>query len=359
MTSLNTVESALLYVSVYGLSSLCVAWKDKITIGSRKKPITLLFIALLLPVLLAAYRVNVGSDYYNYLWIYNRAANWPISQLVYNYNFISSTPIGMVLVAKITSMFGSERLYFGALATISYLPFLYYICKNEDIGHKGTAIFLYLLSNFSTGLNTTKQIIAINIVLFGLKAVYERKAIKYIVIITVATLFHQTAIVALPIYFLMDKNGSISSGKRLVAIVVSFIGLVIFDNILISLGGRWAEYADSSGTINLTFFLNLWWLIVFLWMRGSLVKKSYRNELNIILFAVGTIMSLLGFWSVFGKRIASYYTIVEILLMSQIPEVVSHSNKRIVGMMILLYSLCMFILSFVIRGQSGLIPYSF
>ena len=359
MITLSTTGSALLYLSVFGLSSLCIAWKDRVTIGNRKKPMILMVFGIILPVLLAAYRVNVGSDYLNYLWIYQRMSSIPISQLTYNYNFISSTPIGMILVAKLAGIFGSEKVFFGMLAVLSLLPFLIFICKNEDIEHKGIATFLYLLTNFSTGFNTTKQIIAINIVLLGLEAVYHRKLIRFFLAIICAAFFHQTAIVAFPIYFLLDKNGSISTGKRLIAIIAAFIGLVLFDNILVSLGGRWADYAVSSGTSNLTFFLNSGWLIIFLLCRRPFTQKSYRNELSLILFAVGTIFTLIGFWSVFGKRIASYYTVVEILLMAQLPDIVSKNSKRGVEILVVIYSVAMFILSAVIRGQSGLIPYSF
>lgn len=359
MTTLSTTGSALLYLSIFGLSSLCIAWKDRVTIGNRKKPMIFIVFGLILPVLLAAYRVNVGSDYSNYLWTYKRVSSFSISQFTSNYSFISSTPIGMILVAKLASIFGSEKVFFGMLAVLSLLPFLIFICKNEDIEHKGIATFLYLLTNFSTGFNTTKQIIAINIVLLGLEAVYHRKLIRFILAIICAAFFHQTAIVAFPIYFLLDKNGSISTGKRLVAIIVAFIGLVLFDNILVSLGGRWADYADSSGTSNLTFFLNFGWLIIFLLCRRPFTQKSYRNELSLILFVVGTIFTLLGFWSVFGKRIASYYTVVEILLMAQLPDIVSKNSKRGVEILVVIYAVAMFILSAVIRGQSGLIPYSF
>lgn len=359
MTTLSTTGSALLYLSVFGLSSLCIAWKDRVTIGKRKKPMILTVLGLILPVLLAAYRVNVGSDYMNYLLTYKRASSFSISQLTSNYSFISSTPIGMILVAKLASIFGSEKVFFGMLAVLCLLPFHIFICKNEDVEHKGIATFLYLLTNFSTGFNTTKQIIAINIVLLGFEAVYQRKLVRFLLAIVCAALFHQTAIVALPIYFLLDKNGNISTGKRLVAIIFAFIGLVLFDNILVSLGGRWADYADSSGTSNLTFFLNLGWLIIFVLCRWPLIQKSYRNELSLILFAVGTVFTLLGFWSVFGKRIASYYTVVEILLMAQLPDIVSKNSKRGVEILVVLYSVAMFIFSVVIRGQSGLIPYSF
>lgn len=360
MTTLSSIESVVLYLIVYGLSSLCVAYNDRFLFAKRKKTIIFLFIGLILPVMLAAYRVNVGTDYGSYLYLYKSMGPLTLEQLTSNYNYLSSgAPIGMRLVAKISSIFGSERLFFGILAALSLIPFLLFIRRSEEIEHKGIATFMYLFSNFTTGFNATKQIIAISIILCGFSAVYHRKITRFIVIVATAALFHQTALVALPIYFIFDKNKRISTGKRFFIITAAFIVLALSDNILVLLGSRWENYTRTYGTSNLTFYLYLGWLIIFLWFRKALIKRSYKNEMSIILFAIGLIMTLLGFWSVSGKRIALYFTVSEILLISQFPETVNAHSKLIVEILIVLYALFMFILSAAIIGHAHLVPYSF
>ena len=363
MVEMGVLQSTTLYLLVYLFSALLLSLNNYIVVN--KKPLTnfFIFMAMLPPVLLAAYRYNVGTDYFNYFYMYLWAGRHSLAEIVNNYELFADTPLGIVLVAKIATFFDSYEIYYGVLSLLIYVPFLIVVIKYWNTKIASLVSFFFLMTSFSGGLNVIKQSIAMSFFLLSLQYVFERNFIKFIMVVLIAILFHPTAIIILPTYFLIDDNYKlISKRKKAIAIMLSFVLLLVFDYFLSMLGGRWESYSNvnNATSSNLSFYINLFWAAIFIFFHGKLIKMDNKTDLFIILFTIGTVLSFLGFWNVYLKRIAGYFTVVQILIMCQIPFLFSNKfTKNLIIVLLILYMLFMFVYSFSVLGQAEIIPYRY
>ena len=350
------VASLALYFGTYAASAWCLTRSRK----KYKHKIDLLFIiAVLLPVLLAALRFNVGTDFENYAKIYEANSKLSFINWFKESRSLDGTRIGVWLISRIAGVFHSQVLFFGIAAFLIYFPIAYSFKKNCDANIIFVLSFAFLLGPFSTGLNTIKQAIAISVLFLGYKYIYKRSFIKYFIVVLAAMCFHVTAAVGIIPYFICNINFLRANSKNIIIwlaiLLIGAVGILI----LYKVGGRFAGYFDYSGQINnRTFFIFLCWLIVFIFFKNKYIQADKRNLLLINTFLIGVLLSLTGFISPYIKRIASYYTFVDFLLIAQLPSL-SGKNSKWVKALVLLYFIGMFILSYVILGQADLIPYHF
>ena len=182
----------------------------------------------------------------------------------------------------------------------------------------------------------------------------------YIVSVLIAFLFHQTSLIAVPLYFVFDRDRELSKKSKKL-LVIGYILVIVFINTVLSfIGSDWKDYIVSTGTSNMSFYLNLAWAIIFLINYDSLVEYDKRNELFILAYILGTLFSVIGFWSVYGKRIGLYFTSCQFVLMSELPFCKNDiKNPALIKMAVLAYSIALFVFSYYIKGQADIIPFSF
>lgn len=355
----NNYFSLIIYILVYGISAKSININISISKNQKAKEVNSIILSVLLPTIVFAIRYKVGADYMAYVEMYNALKKIDLLQWVKSLDFFNNSPTGMYIISKIAYKMHSINVFFGITSfIISYLAVisLKKQWSNMPIGY---AYFIYLIFTFSTGLNIIKQTIAISIVFYSLKYVYEKKKLYFILLVFIAFLFHSTAFVVLPIYILWDKEGKVALGKKIVIVAACFIGFSLMDNILNAMGDHWAEYTETTGTKNLSFFISLAWLIIFYIFRNKLVKLDKRNDLLIMIYTIGVIFSVMGFWSIFGKRVANYFTVVQCLLMPQIPCTLEDKMDKVAMIALMIYVVGLFTYQCMIMGQTVIFPYSY
>lgn len=363
---LNKIDSLSLYLVIYFFSAFFVYLSKT---SSRKiiKKATFT-IAILLPTMLAYFRYGVGSDFRNYQIIYKGYSNMKLLE------FISSRELfygwGVWLFAKIAKLLGGEAVFFGLFALFTYLFFLDGLKIFKHINWFLIS-FVYLLSTFSGSLNTMKQVLAVNIVFWGIKYVYERSFTKYILTVIVACMFHTTALVVLPIYFLYGDRKDFKIWNFKVAFAI-FGGVVIALKIVDILAllthidfmnlSRFSIYAvEQHGTRNLSFFIQLFELFIIVAFQYKLVRVDRKYGLLIVVITLGLGFSLTGFFSTFIKRISEYFfSIPSYVLISSLPQTIGKGrNKAEMDCVIAFMYMLLFIIGCYILGQADLIPYRF
>lgn len=360
---LSGVFTLLLYIVIYTISACCLNLKNySLVVGRHKIILKNYFIIIILPIIIAAIRYRVGSDYHSYFGTFFWIKDVDITTW-FNYSsfieFIDSTPIGLYFLSKLASMFGSYHVYFGLLALLIYLPIVHFLKNHWYKISLSLAAFIFLCTSFSAGYNIIKQTIAVSIVFWGLQFIYSRNFIKYLLTVLISCMFHVTAIVALPLYMLWNDKGNISTWKSLLGFTLCIIALFSMDTVTSFMGGHWESLAEIGGTSNKTFILVIIWLIVFVIFKDKLIKLDYRNKLLIFMYFIGVILYSVGFISIFGKRIANYFLISQFLLMTQLPECVKRHSKYIVKIALIMYTLILFIYTYWILGQSLIFPFRF
>ena len=355
--SMSNIYTLMFYLFIYLISSLFFKISEKF----EEKYIWLL--TLLAPTILAAFRWNVGTDFSTYLHLLNTLKNISFAEWIKDFNFFGDVPIGLFLVIKIANLFSADKVvFFGIFAILSLAPILLFLKNQKKEFDASLALFIYLLTLFSSGLNIMKQGVAAAFIIFSLQYVFEKNIIKFSISIFFACLFHPTAIISFIIYFIINKNKCVDNWRKIIFSLISILLPICMDVILPLFGERYGNYADMSienGGSNKSFFLKLIWLLIYLIFRKKLIEKNKMNELLIMMFLIGTVFESLGFVSIYGKRIAMYFSCSNFLLMSQLPFVFREEDKKIVKFIIALYSVLLFTYTYVVLEQSGICPYNY
>lgn len=164
---------------------------------------------------------------------------------------------------------------------VAYACFVAFIYKNCD--HFGMGIMmLFLLNIVNVSLNTMQQMVAVAVAAMGIPYVIKRNFIKYAVIILIAALFHNSAIVLIAIYFIANMKPW--SGKFIGIAFLFVIIMVLFNTVAPDLFSRMEileEYDSSYGSGVKTITV----IVAFVPVLFAFFMKSYfptdDDELNV------------------------------------------------------------------------------
>ncbi len=357
MVEMGKFASLILYLAVYIVSAYFMS-KSKIT--ETKKIDFLFVIAILLPVLLAANRYYVGTDFENYYFMYRRMSRCPFVKWVQTEMSFEGIPLGIWLISRIAFQFRSYQVFYGLLAACIYVPAALMLKRQYPKDITFYAVFMFLTSQFTSGFNIGKQIAAVVFLMAGMQFVHERKFWKFLLMCFLSFCFHPSALIALPIYFLWKPEDSGFSFKRILFVTACVVFITFTPHILTFLGGRFESYTIYTDEIsNKSFYLNAAWFVFFFIMRRRYVEFDYRNDLYITMLLLGLLLNISGFTSPYIKRIAMYYTFPQFLLIFQTPYIFTESDKTFMKTMVWIYTVLMFVLNFYVFEFSDILPYKF
>lgn len=184
-----------------------------------------LIISFSLIFIFLALRYNFGNDYQGYLQSYINVNRY--SEINYFENEFGFEP-GWLFLYRISKPIG----FFGLTALLSlFYCIVYYrfIKAFVPVHNYWLAVFLYIFSPAFMLIQASamRQSLAIAIFIFSLNYLFKKDAVRYFLSIYVASLFHSSALVLLPIFFLRFIDWRINKTAALVIISV-FILLFVF-----------------------------------------------------------------------------------------------------------------------------------
>jgi transmembrane protein EpsG len=287
---------------------------------NRHKFMTFVIIVLILQSGLR--HLAVGSDTYSYYQEFEHLIRTPWDMLFSNKTIISDTgnlvikdPGFQVLQKAFCTICPSFRLFLFAVAIFFFVPF----CRMaERYLTSFKQIFLFfciyqaLFYDFFsvTGL---RQTIATVAMLVGIKFIEEKKWLRFIVVVFIASFIHKSALVILPFYIVGKLPKSM---YWLVAAVIAFPIILVtarqFVEILavISAADQYMQYAESDfetdGAIYFTIFLFVGCVI-------TLIAK-HRNpdkvpEILVNAYALGIALAPLTWVDPTLMRVGQYYSL--------------------------------------------------
>ena len=350
IVTIDKFPSLILYLTIYILSALFLHIANIST--KRSNRVFFVFFAVLFPCVLAGIRYGVGVDYYNYNYMYQNHAELTFAEYI---QYDQRIELGTYILIKIASIFNSSQMFFILFALIIYVPVVKMIMERENKEDTFFLTWFFLLSHFSTGMNIMRQVAAASILLYSLKYVLDRKFKKFILMVALASLFHVSAIIMLPIYFIWKRENKFNmyQFKSWAVIVAYCIVAICLPVILQLLGGRFADY--STGEIqgrNLSILLSCMWLAIFLFFNKQITYCDDRYGLYIFMVIIGTILSFTGVINVYLKRTAIYFNYVDFILLVQLKNAYDFKSQRFFYIFATVYSVGMFILTYYILGQT-------
>lgn len=168
-------------------------------------------------ILFAGIRYGVGNDYFsyydNYLGI-NHGTGTDSTEIIY------------VLLNKVLS-FELIIFFFSFFSFLFLKKAIDYFCPRYGV----TAyLIFYTFFLITYELHIIRQGLAISMILYGYKFLFEKKYVNYILIVILASMFHVSSIILLPFIFLVRIN--ITVKIQIIFFVFSLIMLIFQDSII-------------------------------------------------------------------------------------------------------------------------------
>jgi len=244
------MQTLLITALITGIFSSLANYQYR-TAGSRlnlnrngKKNLTSYYLFVFLSVATLAtvsgLRYYVGTDFGAYYLGYPR---W---EMEFEQRWQDWDDPGLSTLAKILypiSQDGATFIFVTAALTIALFGFT--IAKNTD--NYFFCMMLYVFTCWTGCFNGVRQFLAAAILFAGHKLIFERKFIKFCIVVFIASSFHVTALIMLPMYFLITQ---VLDLKKIVFIMVSGIAMIFSYDFLFELLGIMKDSETGGSSTN-------------------------------------------------------------------------------------------------------------
>src|SRR5690625_2779375 len=198
-------------------------------IRNRKRLPNYLFIlpSFTLLFFFSAFRGDFNPDYTNYTTIF---------QLINSYSFIDAFKVGIdiefgfLLFNRLIGVFSSNVIYLFIITSFVILIGFYHQFNRYSASIWLSVLLFVTAGSFYASFNITRQMLAVAIIFAGSKYLYERKFFKYLLIVFSAFLFHKSALIMIPFYFIL--NFRIKFRNLLLFSIGTIILFLSFDRVL-------------------------------------------------------------------------------------------------------------------------------
>lgn len=308
----------------------------------RKKVISIFLFILLIVILSLAFSYReyffnetIGNDYYSY-------KKW-FETINFQNLLLSYKNFGFNLLIAIVKLFSSDFhifLFFCSLI-INGLTLLFIKDNSSDFSF---AVFIYVCMFYFSSLNIMRQWLACAIFLYSFKYIFEKKAIKYYILIFISSLFHDSAILLFILYIILNFKSEFWK-KELLLILIGIIMFVYYNEIVLliltfteNIGlGYLTKYGYIDPTFeigNYTSFIILLLLLAILNLKTLRGKTVYKEKQYIVLVSLSLIFSLLKTTNLIFARISVYFFSFLIITLPLVTDIFQKRSRILVKLFI-------------------------
>lgn len=366
----------VLYVLISIFFIICMIYEKSVLKITYRKLWAIFLIAPLF-IMNAFKDVTVGSDTSVYSSLYNIFTQ---ESLFTGRNF--SMEIGYRSINKILGLLNIDFFGFQIIYSlfIFFILFQFVVKYSKNISF--SIFFFVTFRVFFFSMTGIRQMIAISIVLYSIKYIENKKPVKYIMSVILASLFHVSAIISVFLYLLPFKRFKLNFISLLkisiISLVVS-IGTGYFIDIFISIFPKYNVYLYRMETYDGIFVYIQTGVILSLFLVGLVFNRKtsqYKrldninnqlypiNNIDVIslnAIIIGYILSVFSLNIDIANRLSNYFTIYFMIYLPNSIENIKNPKLKILVYYILNISLLIyFVLIMLYRPKwDGVIPYQF
>ncbi len=294
---------------------------------------TLIFIFL-------ALRYNFGNDYKGYFNAFYEINKY--NQINYFDKFYN-VELGWIFLNHLFKPFGFFAMI-AVLALFNCVIYYRFIKKYVPINYYWLAVFLYIFNSqfMLVHCSAMRQSIAIALFILSIDYIYKKDAIRYFLCIGLASLFHTSALILIPVFLLSFFNWKMNMVIGIIAISI-FGSLFIFGKYLLpklnefvyTYFENYTKYsisADSKYGISIVYSVGLFLLIIF-------YEKIQSKEISLIFkIAMISFMFLpLRLLIQLISRVGMYFEVATIVVFPLIFMSINKPIYKIIFLSILLF----------------------
>ncbi len=361
----------VIYLFIFVSSSIFAALAD--SKKNKYKVYIYSCISILLPAILAGMRSsNIGTDINGYVVDNFNVALWAEPFSKYVGLIYGKEKLYLLLVYCTAKIFHNIQwtLFFIELITVSCIYIGAYRIKYRP--SMGWIMITYYLLFYNESLNIVRQSMSVAILFLGTKELFEKKYLKYFLLVTVATFIHSTAmfgIILFAIYYYLEidkKNEKMQLLKKMFFIIGALLIVYLFEGIcvfLIAKGileSRYMAYFTLNSVSNSNALNILYIFLLFIIILGhkTLKKKIYKFDFWELIFIFSFILMQLGRVIYFGSRFSNLFCLYSIVLIPQLQTIFTSKKNKVLFQIML--SICVMIYwayTFIYRNVGETYPY--
>lgn len=324
--------------------------------GVRRVSIGTLMLALVAFAGLRDFQVGTDTSNYVHMLMFSESFDSVTAQgTEVGYNFLAW------VARNVSESYTALLLMIAALVVSCYVPTIVKLTHRYE-----TALYLFItLGIYTFFFNGARQGIAAAICFAAIPFLLQRRLPPYFMLVVLASLFHQTAWIALVLYPLAARR---ADWRRLVALGGATVAAVVFLQVFVGfaaemLDDKFAAYAeggDGGGQILVAFLVGQGAMLYLLKGKVRDPEGHYGRLLNIYLIGLVPVLAstLSGVNPSGVLRLHLYFSPVAILLW---PMVFLHLRDRSLRGVLALGFVGVTLLLFLLTTSafSGLVPYGF
>ncbi len=286
---------------------------------------------------IAVLREKVHGDLFYYRINYSGLTNRSYNGMFKSWLEGNQKDFGFYAIAKMFSDIGIDAgVWISLIGLFFAVVFACFVKKYYADGFISTIILLALFYDFTfTGL---RQTIALAIVMLSCKYITDKKPIKFIVSVCIATLFHSSALIVLPAYLIAKLRVGF---KNILAIFVSLIITIFFPNVLkniielVAWNDSLERYSESNIALTWSGYIIQLFMFVFAFVFRKNIDRSDLSVLKNIdcfinLTTVGLCLQTFAVVIAEMFRLSYYYSLCNIVLLPMIIANQVKPNNRTV-----------------------------
>lgn len=317
----------LYHVSIKIRKRLILSPSDKISLKRLE------IIALISYLIFYGFRGYIFTDCFQYHQFFESID----SDVFANYIEYLFEP-GYILANLIISIFTKDAFVFQFIWVLIDIFLLYKILKRETKDYFLLS-FAFLIPFFDgVQINLFRNIKAILIFFWAIQYIREYKLSNYIISILIASSFHITAILYLPMYYIVNRNLHKSLlMSSFAAILFYFIGLEsiinIFFTIAGSLGGKFIRITEAyiNSAVDAGFTFGFVFRVFLLFCLLFLYKKLSVHNLILLNLAIIYLILNIAFNSitVIRDRLSTIFILGLVGILPYVQQVIKSNGMRI------------------------------
>lgn len=309
----------------------------------RQKKICL-SISLVIPVLVAMFRYNNGADYLMYLRMMKLAEQSGSS--VATFSSLKDIELGFWSLLKLCGFLwnGKYFLTYG-LITLIICGFIYAAIWQNSLNPILSVYLLFATGLYFDGYNALRQYIAVAIIVYAYKYMLKGEFKKYLIAVVIAFVFHYSAVIAIPFYFIRYFNvdlkracilalGCIVGGEIFYSLVSFILNFTRYKYFLTSV--EW-EVQTQTSAILFTSVISIVSYVYIAWSR-KMVSEPFKMMMNIQILPL--CVALLSMTIPITWRVLYYVLPFEIFYIPAFLQEVKSKKARMVllGIFIVMYT---------------------
>lgn len=309
--------------------------KPVIMRGSFIKPNKfLVFCAMTTLILVSGLRNNIG-DTFAYMHSY--------ATLTFSWETIKSEKdIGFNIYQMFLQNFSHDPqllIFVTALITnVLIVLVLYKYARMFEL-----SLYVYITGGmFLTSMNGIRQFLAAAIVFAATKYIFEGNWKKYILIILLASTVHQTALILIPIYFIVRKEAwSKQTYILLVCAVLIVIGFNQFMDALFAVieNSQYSEYKNfSEGGANILRVIVYAVPIILAYLGKDRLRELFpKSDAVVNMSILGLVFMIISTQNWIFARFSIYFGLYQLILISWVVKLFTKKDQKLIYYGILLF----------------------